>query len=128
MSLSGVMFLGMATALLAVLFKQGKSEYGIYLTIAASLFIFLLILSGMKSVVDTIRQIEEYIHFGDAYINILIKIVGISYLTQFATDICRDCGYQSLASQLQIFGKVSVLAVSMPVVMTLLEVIHQILG
>lgn len=128
MSLAGVMFFGIASALMAMAFKHGKSEYGAYIVLAASLFLFLLILSGMKSVIDAIETIEGYIHFDDIYINIVIKIVGISYLTQFASDLCRDMGYQALSNQLQIFGKISVLAVSMPVVLTLLETINQILG
>lgn len=127
MSLAGVMFFGIASALLAVLLGQVKGEYAIYIVMAAGIFLFIFILSEMSTVISTINQIKSYIHFDEGYINILIKIVGISYLTQFSSDICRDCGYHSLANQLQIFGKISVLAVSMPVVLSLLETINQIL-
>ena len=77
---------------------------------------------------EAIEKIKTYIHFDEAYLNTLIKIVGISYLTQFSTDLCKDCGYQALSNQLQIFGKISVLAVSMPVILSLLETINQVLG
>lgn len=127
MSLAGIMFLGIAAALTAVLFKQIKGEYSIYIIVAAAIFLFILVMSEMSSVIQAVNQIKNYIHFDDDYINILIKIVGISYLTQFSSDICKDCGYHSLANQLQIFGKISVLAVSMPVVLSLLETINQVL-
>lgn len=127
MDFAGVMFFGIASALLAVLLGQIKGEYSIYIILAAGIFLFIFILSRMNTVISAVNQIKSYIHFEDAYINILIKIVGISYLTQFSADLCRDCGYQSLANQLQIFGKISVLAVSMPVVLSLLETIHQVL-
>jgi stage III sporulation protein AD len=128
MSLAGVMFFGIAAALTAVMLKQGKSEYSMFVITAAVLFLFWLVLSQMQTIVDTIRQMQTYIYMDDEYLNILIKIVGICYLTQFAADLCKDCGYQSLANQLQIFGKISVLAVSMPVVLSLMETIHQVLG
>jgi stage III sporulation protein AD len=128
MSLAGVMFFGIAAALTAVMLKQGKSEYSMFVITAAVLFLFWLVLSQMQTIVDTIRQMQTYIYLDDEYLNILIKIVGICYLTQFAADLCKDCGYQSLANQLQIFGKISVLAVSMPVVLSLMETIHQVLG
>lgn len=127
MSLAGIMFFGIASALLAVLLGQVRGEYSIYIIMAAGIFLFIFVLSEMSVVISAINQIKSYIHFEDAYINILIKIVGISYLTQFSADICRDCGYHSLANQLQIFGKISVLAVSMPVVLSLLETINQVL-
>lgn len=127
MSLAGIMFLGIAAALAAVLLKQGKGEYSIFIMAAAAVFLFTFTLSEIGTVIRAIRQIQKYIHFDDEYINILIKIAGISYLTQFSSDICKDCGYQSLANQLQIFGKISVLAVSMPVVLSLLETINQVL-
>lgn len=127
MNLAGVMFFGIASALLAVLLGQIKGEYSIYIILAAGIFLFIFILSKMSAVIAAVNQIKSYIHFEDAYINVLIKIVGISYLTQFSADLCRDCGYHSLANQLQIFGKISVLAVSMPVVLSLLETINQVL-
>lgn len=127
MNLAGIMFFGIASALLAVFLGQIKGEYSLYIILAAGIFLFIFILSEMSAVISAINQIKRYIHFEDAYINILIKIVGISYLTQFSADLCRDCGYHSLANQLQIFGKISVLAVSMPVVLSLLETINQVL-
>lgn len=127
MSLAGMMFFGISAAIMAMLFKQGKNEYGIFIMVGAGIFLFLFTLREIRSVIQIIQKIQGYLHFDDAYIKILVKIVGISYLTQFSADICKDCGYQSLANQLQIFGKISVLAVSMPVVLALLETIFQVL-
>ena len=127
MSLAGIMIFALAAALAAVLLKQIKSEYSIFLVTGAAIILFLVVLSQIGTVIETIQKIQKLIHFDDVYINILVKITGISSLTQFAADICKDCGYQSLAGQLQIFGKISVLAVSMPVVMALLEMVNQLL-
>ena len=127
MSLAGIMIFALAAALAAVLLKQIKSEYSIFLVTGAAIILFLVVLSQIGTVIETIQKIQKLIHFDDVYINILVKITGISYLAQFAADICKDCGYQSLAGQLQIFGKISVLAVSMPVVMALLEMVNQLL-
>lgn len=127
MSFTGIMILTIVTVLMAMMFKQGKSEYGMFIIILTSLSLFLLILSEMQTVIETIRKIRQYIMFEETYINILIKMIGISYLTQFSSDICRDSGYQTLANQIQVFGKISVLAVSMPILLTLLENIQQVL-
>ncbi|MDY5578086.1 MAG: SpoIIIAC/SpoIIIAD family protein [Lachnospiraceae bacterium] len=128
MSFVGIMFLGIAAALMAVMLKQGKNEYSVYMIVAVTVCLSFFIISGMRTILEAIEKIKTYIHFDEAYLNTLIKIVGISYLTQFSTDLCKDCGYQALSNQLQIFGKISVLAVSMPVILSLLETINQVLG
>ena len=51
-----------------------------------------------------------------------------TYIAEFASDLCRDAGYQGVAGQIQIFGKISVLAVSVPVLTALLDVIQTFLG
>ena len=128
MSFVGIMFLGIAAALMAVMLKQGKNEYSVYMIVAVTVCLSFFIISGMRTILEAIEKIKTYIHFDEAYLNTLIKIVGISYLTQFSTDLCKDCGNQALSNQLQIFGKISVLAVSMPVILSLLETINQVLG
>ena len=128
MSFVGIMFLGIAAALMAVMLKQGKNEYSVYMIVAVTVCLSFFIISGMRTILEALEKIKTYIHFDEAYLNTLIKIVGISYLTQFSTDLCKDCGYQALSNQLQIFGKISVLAVSMPVILSLLETINQVLG
>lgn len=54
--------------------------------------------------------------------------MGITYIAEFSSDLCKDAGYQTIAGQIQIFGKLSVLAVSMPVLLALLDVIQNFLG
>lgn len=127
MSFTAIMILAIVVALMATMFKQGKSEYGMFLVILASLSLFLLILTEMQTVIETIRDIRQYLMLEESYLNILVKMIGIAYLTQFSADICRDSGYQTLSNQIQIFGKISVLAVSMPILLSLLENIEQVL-
>lgn len=57
-----------------------------------------------------------------------MKIIGITYIAEFASDICKDAGHAAIANQIQIFGKLSVLAVSMPIVLALLETINGFLS
>ena len=63
----------------------------------------------------------------NTYLNILLKMVGITYIGQFSAGLCKDAGYSSIANQIEVFGKLSVMAVSMPVVVALLETIHEFL-
>ena len=59
---------------------------------------------------------------------VLIKMIGIAYVAEFASGICRDAGFSSIGVQIEVFGKLSILAVSMPVVLALLETLEGFLA
>lgn len=120
--------MGVAGALLAVQFKSGKSEYGIYISVALSLVIFFCIAGQLEIIVDAMREIGDFIRMDKAYIGTLIKMLGITYVAEFSSGICKDAGYQTIALQIEIFGKLSVLVLSMPVLMALLNTIKDFLS
>ena len=119
--------LGVMGALLAVLFINGKTVYGIIMSVAISVFIFLSIV-GRLDEINTIRQISGLIYMDSSYIASLIKLVGVTYIAEFASGICRDTGYQTIASQIEIFGKLTILVMSLPVLLALLQTIQVFLS
>ena len=128
MSMVQIGSIGVVGALLAVQFKSGKSEYGIYISVVLSLFIFFCIITRLNIIVDMMRTIGSYINMDTAYIGTLIKMLGITYVAEFSSGICKDAGYQTIAVQIEIFGKLAVLVLSMPVLMALLETIKEFLS
>ena len=128
MSVLTIGILGIAGALLAVELKGLKGEYGIYLVAAVGLEIFFYGITKLKTVIETIRQVQSYIRLNRMYLEVLLKMIGITYIAEFSSGICKDAGYGSLGSQIEIFGKLSVLAVSMPILLALLDTVQQFLA
>ena len=128
MSVLTIGILGIAGALLAVELKGLKGEYGIYLVAAVGLVIFFYGVTKLKTVIETIRQVQSYIRLNRMYLEVLLKMIGITYIAAFSSGICKDAGYGSLGSQIEIFGKLSVLAVSMPILLALLDTVQQFLA
>ena len=81
----------------------------------------------LEVVLDALKRIQDMIHMNRVYLTILLKIAGITYIAEFASGICRDAGYGAIGSQIEIFGKLSILAVSMPIVLALLETMQSFL-
>ena len=128
MSMLQIGLRGVAGALLAIQFKGGKTEYGIYICAGISLIIFLGILSRLTVVLDIMEEIAGYIDLAPAYTGMLIKMLGITYVAEFSSAICRDAGYQTIAQQIEIFGKAVVLVLGLPVILALLEMIRDFLA
>ena len=128
MTIIQIALLGVCGTLLALQFKSGKSEYGIYLSIAVSLVVFFCMSGRLSVIVDTINTISGYIKIDSTYINAMLKMLGVTYLAEFASGICKDAGYQTIAGQIEIFAKLSILALSMPVLTALLQTIQEFLS
>lgn len=121
MTVASIAVIGLISVLLAVELKAIKGEYGVYLVLGAGLVIFFYSLSKLEAVIETIRKVQSYIRLDRVYLEILMKMIGITYIAEFASGICRDAGYGSLGGQIEIFGKLSMLAVSMPILLALME-------
>ena len=118
---------GVVGTLLALQFKSGKSEYGIYVSLAVSLFLFLCMLSRLEIFVRTVKKIADYIKLDAGQMSILLKMAGVTYVAEFASGICKDAGYQNIAVQIEIFTKLTILAIGMPVLLALLALIGDFL-
>ena len=118
---------GVVGTLLALQFKSGKSEYGIYVSLAVSLFLFLCMLSRLEIFVRTVKKIADYIKLDAGQMSILLKMAGVTYVAEFASGICKDAGYQNIAVQIEIFTELTILAIGMPVLLALLELIGDFL-
>lgn len=123
-----IAMLGIAGILLALQLKALKPEYAIYLCLGISLLIFLNVTEQLQVILDGLRVVQDCLPLNAGYIQTLMKIVGITYIAEFASDLCKDAGYQTIAGQIQIFGKLSVLAVSIPILTALLGTIQTFLG
>lgn len=122
-----IALLGVVGILLALQFKSGKSEYGIYVSLVVSLFLFLCMLSRLEIFVQTVKKIADYIKLDAGQMSILLKMAGVTYVAEFASGICKDAGYQNIAVQIEIFTKLTILAIGMPVLLALLELIGDFL-
>jgi len=123
-----IAMIGIAGILMALQLKALKPEYGVYLCLGVSLLIFLSVTEQLQVIMDGLRAIQNCLPVNVGYIQTLMKIVGITYIAEFASDLCKDAGYQTIAGQIQIFGKLSVLAVSVPILTALLDTIQTFLG
>ena len=93
-----------------------------------SLCIFYFIMSKLELVLSVVNQMQEYVSLDTSYIAILVKMIGITYVSEFSANLCKDAGYQAVAGQIEMFGKLSILVISMPVLLVLLETIGEFLS
>lgn len=119
---------GLFAVLMAVWMKGSGSEYGTCLVMAAGVLLFFFGTGKLGQILDMLKQIEAAIGINQVYLSALLKLAGITYIAEFASGICKDAGYASMGTQIEIFAKLSILAVSMPVVLALMETLKGFLA
>lgn len=123
MSIIKVAVIGIVSVLLGLQFKNIKSEYGTIVVLVAAICIFFFGITKISRIIEAVDIVRSGLGISGSYIQMLIKIVGISYICEFSSDICKDSGYSALANQIHIFGKLSILVISAPVFLKLFDVI-----
>ena len=124
MNMIKIACLGLSGVMLGLFLRQIKSPFAEMISLATCLLIIFYSLTRLSTVFELINKIGGYFSEQKDYFRILLKIIGITYVADFASNICKDAGYSAIAGQIEIFGKISVLAISSPIILTLLETIY----
>lgn len=120
--------IGVMGTILAIEFQKEHREYSLLISLGLAVFIFIYILGRMEVILETAQEIQEVMSVDIAYVEVILKMLGITYIAQFSSGICKDAGYGNIATQIDLFGKISILALSMPILLTLLQTIESFLG
>ena len=112
--------------MLALQFKSNRPEYSLYLGTAICLVIFTFSVEGLYTLLGKIGVLEQYLSGSGEYLGFLFKAVGITYVCEFCASICKDAGYSAVAGQIEIFGKLSVLLMGIPVLTAVIGNINAI--
>ncbi len=128
MTIFKIAVIAVCGVLLAGFLKNAGSQLYMGLSLAVSLIILFYITQKLGEIISQISYIQQYISLGGEYLTLLFRIIGITYITQFAADICRDSGQSAIAGQIELFCKVSVAAISMPLVLVLFETVTSCVG
>lgn len=122
-----VVFLGIAGVMLAIQFKSQKPEYGMYMGLAVGILVFGYALQQVAAVTAQLGKLRSYLGGAESYLAILLKVIGITYICEFSADICKDAGYQTVAGQIEVLGKLSVMFAGLPVLFAVIEQIQSFL-
>ena len=127
MEIMRIALLGIVGAILAVTLQQQKKEMALVFTLAVGVLLLWQSKGWMETILIGFRQLAEGSGLSRSQLKLLFKLLAASYLTEFGSEICQDAGQQSLASKIQLGGKLMMAALAMPVFLSLMEMITGLL-
>ncbi len=116
--------IGIVVVVTGLFLKQVKNEYAMLLSLVGCMMIFASIVTNLSGIITELLALLEGLGIQSSYLNIIIKMLLTAYLAEFSCSVCKDAGFMALASQIEIFAKLYILTISMPVVMALLDTVN----
>jgi len=127
MDIFRIVGIGFVAAVLALLVKQHRPELAIHISIAAAVIIFLQIAPYFLGIVQMFRDLTDQLAVDVRFFEIVLKIIGIAYITSLGAELCRDAGENAIAAKIELAGKVILLVMSMPIVYSLISLVGNLL-
>lgn len=118
---------GLISLILIIIIKQYKPEFAIYVSLIGGTLILFLVLDKLYGIIELLTSLSNKMSYNNQFITILIKITGITFLTEFATSVCKDSGETAIANKIDLAGKILIISMSIPIISALLETILKIL-
>ena len=118
---------GITGVFLALLLRKEKGEFAMLIAVAAATLIFGYVLVRVRAITDFLEDLAGRLPIEKTYLTALLKMLGITYIADFAASICREAGYGSVGSQMELFAQLSISALSIPELTYLIQVMEQFL-
>lgn len=108
---------------LIIFLRDTKREFAIILTVACAIILFVTVADDLYSVAQSIYNLSSGMNNVHSYIALMLKILGISLIAQFVSDLCRDAGENALASQTETASKIIILIMTLPLFETVINIV-----
>lgn len=123
-----VVILAVIGVFFVVLLKEQKASMGFLLALALCVIIIFQIVDYGAILLEGLGVFQTYFDSSGYYIKLILKMVGITYLCEFGTQVCKDVGQGAIAAQVEMFGKIMVLITGFPIVLAIIEQIIRFEG
>ncbi|ACX64375.1 stage III sporulation protein AD [Paenibacillus lautus] len=127
MEIIQVVGLGIIATVLILIVKEQKPLFAFLLAVATSLLIFLFLIGKIGNVISMLEDLAENSGVQIIYLKTVLKIIGIAYIAEMGAQIVRDAGQESIASKIELAGKVLILVLAVPIIGIIIETVLKLL-
>lgn len=128
MELFRIIGIALVTAITVIILKTVKPELAFAAMLTGVILLLFAALDMLEDTFSVFNELANLTGIDNSLVKILLKIVGVGYLTEFSSDLLTDFGSASLASKVELCGKIAIFALSIPILRSLLTLLNQFLS
>lgn len=127
MEIIQIVGLGLLAAVLILVIKEQKPIFAFLIAAFTGITIFMLLIGKISSIIDVLEELAKASGVQMIYLKTILKIIGIAYIAEFGAQIVRDAGQESIASKIELAGKVLIMVLAIPIIGIIIETIMKLL-
>ncbi|WP_263862286.1 stage III sporulation protein AD [Bacillus aerolatus] len=113
----------LVTVFLALLLQEQQPIFAFLLVMFVGSGLFLFLADRIADIILMIKKLAARAEVEIVYVETILKIIGVSYIAEFAAQITKDAGQEALAAKMELAGKVIILSMAVPILTLLIETI-----
>lgn len=125
LSIVQLVLIAVVGMLIALTFRKQQADMSVIVSIGICLLLMFFMVQAFDALVSFIQKISGYMNL--EYVGVLLKLIGIAYVCEFAASLCKDAGYQAISGQIEVAGRVAMMIITIPVMLAIIDTIEQFL-
>ena len=127
MGICALIALVLISLTLILLLKQYRPEFALLASVTSALILLIYGIAKASEIISAVRSLTERAGIDEQNVMLVLKALGICYIVQIAKDVCADSGQTALSDRIDFIGKVTVVAMSLPMLMQIIGIVTQLL-
>ncbi|MCA1295891.1 stage III sporulation protein AD [Paenibacillus sp. alder61] len=127
MEIIQVVGLGLVATILILVIKEQKPLFAFLIAASTGIYIFLFLVGKIGGIIEVLEDLAESSGVQMIYLKTILKIIGIAYIAEFGAQIVRDAGQESIASKIELAGKVMIMVLAIPIITIIIETVMKLL-
>ncbi|MFD1176244.1 stage III sporulation protein AD [Paenibacillus puldeungensis] len=127
MEIIQIVGLGLIATVLILVLKEQKPMFAFLIAASTGIIIFLFLIGKIGGIIKVLEDLAEASGVQMVYLKTILKIIGIAYIAEFGAQIVRDAGQESIASKIEMAGKVLIMVLAIPIISIIIETVIKLL-
>ncbi|WP_152597370.1 stage III sporulation protein AD [Neobacillus niacini] len=127
MEIIKIVGVALVATFLALIIKEQKPNFAFLLIVFVGCSIFLYLVDKIYEIIHMLEKLAVNANVNLVYVETILKIIGIAYIAEFASQITKDAGQGAVASKIELAGKVLILAMAIPILTVMIETIIKLI-
>jgi len=123
MDILSIVGFGLVATVIVMTLQVHRPEIAMQISIVAGVIMCVLLMKKISAILELIFSYFNKVDVQTSYLTALLKIIIVAYIVEFASSICSDAGQASIASKIELAGKITVVMMAIPIVTSMLDLV-----
>lgn len=127
MEIISIIGIALVSVTITVVLRQQRPEVAVLLSVGAGVIIFLLMAGRIGNVIEILYSLADQAQVNRFYLGTVLKIIGVAYVAEFGSQVCRDAGESAIASRIEFAAKILIMVMALPIIAAVVESLLRLL-